>query len=183
MNKRSLYSMLLIVPLLVGSFVTRPANPPAVPVPAAREAITGFSDIPAHGTAWVPEKKGQFKTFRPYGWGTMIKAKTVGDKWIHLPLVFPVYLDATPLKVNMVEFCAQPSAVGTAYPVRMDVWADTVKVYTTNITWWSDSSYHCYNYVWSTSTWYQDLGLSILLRFTNTSDYITMYKGWVRVVP
>ena len=65
----------------------------------------------------------------------------------------------------------------------MDLWGDKQFIKTVPISWPADNDYHCFTHVLSPSIWKPTLGVSVLLRFANSTDRITLYKAWAQVKP
>ncbi len=139
-----------------------------------------WTDFAVHGTAWVRENAGQFSMFKPYGWGTAAKVKASGYQWVHIAIPYTTYLEDVAQKVRYVEFCAVSTNGAATKPVKMDVWANTVKISSTPISWPADNARHCFGVTYSPGVWYQDLGVSVQLYFANTTDKITLYKAWLQ---
>jgi len=177
MNMRSFLSLLLMIGILVGGVAFREQSPRA----DGRPAPLNSSDVAVHGTGWVPQSRAGFSVWRPYGWGTATKSKAVANRWVHIPLVYPTYLVDIGQKLYYVEFCAQSTNGARTKPIQMDVWGGTTRIYTGAVVWPADNDSHCVGQ--SFSTWYEDVGLSVLLKFGNTADTITLYKAWVNVGP
>ncbi len=151
----------------------------AEPVPYERGAV--FTDYAIHGTAWV--KEGPVTSmFKSMGWGTEVKAKAAGDIWVHIPIPFNTYLNGVAQKVTHVEFCAKSSHGSITKPIKLHVRTSQSLPRSTNISWPADNNYHC-AWIDFPPTWYEDIGVSVLLHFANTTDKITLYKAWLRTVP
>ncbi len=177
MNKRSFLSLLLIVPLLVGGIAYRAGAAEASISPAAIS-----SDIAVHGTAWVPQKASNFSLWQPLGWGTAARAKYATDLWVHIPLNYPTYINGVAQRLLYVEFCAASSNSAISKPKSMDVWSNITKISTQTITWTAGNNVkQCVGQIFS--KWYEDVGISVLLHYGNTTDTITLLKAWVHVGP
>lgn len=180
MNYR-LTTILLAVALLVilGVSSIQAAAPESV-----KQTATGDYDFVNYGTAWVPEIRGQFNWFVPKGWGTQVKSKTTGGKWVHIPIPMASRISDTMMKVKDIEFCAKSTngAAGTG-PAHIDIYSDAGVKWHSNIAWWADNNYHCWHYFVGTPLWLESVGFSVSLNFANTSDMITLYKAWIRVSP
>ena len=183
MNKRLLYPILLIFPLLIGSVAFAPQTPRAAPLPAPALSITGQTHVSVHGTLWEAERPTQFSVFRRYAWGTRAQAKVASRPWIHIPMVYPTYIDMLPQKLVSVEFCAKSSDGALARPVRMELWDLEFKVAQKAIAWPADNLYHCQTYTFGSPVWFDEIGLSVQLKFDNTTDTINLYKAWIAVQP
>ncbi len=137
-----------------------------------------FTDVAVQGTAWVPELRVKFSAFSIRAWGAVAKAKAAGDQWVHIPIAYPTYIKSTGEKIVYVEFCAKSSAGANTKPVKMDLWGNDGRFYTGAVSWPADNAYHCWGVSFNPGTWKQSLGISVLLHFANTTDTITLYKGW-----
>lgn len=176
MNSR-VTTMLLAVALIFALGVnTSSAAPPVVADP-------GDYDYGTHGTDWVNETPAKLAlTYR--GWGAIAKAKTVsGQYWVHTPVPYPTRIANSLMKIKFVEFCAQSTNGANTKPVRMDLWEYNGKFASVNINWWADNNKHCFTYTLPTPTFHQGMGISVLLSFANTTDRITLYKAWTRLIP
>ncbi len=128
---------------------------------------------------------GQYNWWHARGWGMQAKPKTIGDKWVHIPIPYPARISNTLMKIMYIEFCAQSAngAAGTG-PNQIDMYSDNAGLFHSEaIVWWGDNSRHCWGYWLPTPTWHENLGISVRLHFANTLHMITLYKAWVRVVP
>ncbi len=159
---------------------------PAAVGPAAVQPAAGPGnyDFTTYGTSWIPEVLGQYNWWHARGWGMQAKPKTIGDKWVHIPLPYPSGISNTAMKVTYIEFCAQSAngAAGTG-PNQMDIYSDGAGLFHSEaITWWADNSRHCWGYRLPTQpgirTW-----ASRPSSLSKPFDLITLYKAWVRVVP
>jgi len=149
-------------------------------------ATVGASDFTNYGTAWVPQIRNKFSQWKPLGWGTAVKVKTTAvgqDQWVHIPVPMPTLLDGSWVDISYVEFCAQSSSGASSKPVHWDLWSDYGQFYSENITWPADNNIHCIGHTFSQMTWQPNLGVTVLLHFTNSTHTITLYKAWVEVLP
>jgi hypothetical protein len=118
------------------------------------------------------------------GWGAIAKAKTAaGQYWIHIPVPYPTRIANSLMKIKFVEFCAQSTNGANTKPVRMDLWEYNGMFASVNINWWADNNKHCFTYTLPTPAFHQGMGISVLLKFANTTDRITLYKAWTRLIP
>ncbi len=150
------------------------------PIPYERGAI--FTDYAIHGTAWVRQNPGQFSMFKAMGWGIEAKAKAASDQWVHIPIPFTTVINGVPQKVSHIEFCAKSSHGAITKPTLFHVRTSQTLATWTNISWPADNNYHCY-WINIAPTWYEDIGISVVLHFANATDKITLYKAWLRTVP
>jgi hypothetical protein len=185
---RPLVLSFLVLCLVVGSSAVLLAADTASPVVGddsdAERTVTGFTDLVAYGTAWVPQQRWRFSRWRPMGWGTEARAKAahVGvDQWVHIPLPLVTVHDSTNMKIYSVEFCAKSSNGAQTYPVRWDVWADDGRFHSAPINWAPNNNRQCIHHVFNPTVWKESLGISVLLHFANHTDVITLYKAWVDV--
>jgi hypothetical protein len=148
-------------------------------------AMTGNFDIVTHGSGWVPELRNKFSMFKAMGWGTVAKVKAagVGDQWVHLPLTVMSVAEGTAPNLTYVEFCAKSSNGAATMPIQMDVWDNSTRISTDPVTWPADNAYHCVGHTYAVPTWRTDLGISVKIHFANTTDSVTLYKGWARIAP
>ena len=185
MNSRMttiMVAMAMIIVLGVSNSLAAPAAvQPAAVKPAA---AAGDYDFTTYGTGWIPEVLGQYNWWHARGWGTQAKPKTVGGKWVHIPVPYPARIADTGMRIKFVEFCAQSTnGAGGTGPNQLDLYSDYGVFYSGAISWPGDNSTHCYTYTLPTPTWYPNLGVSVRLNFANTTDMITLYKAWVRIIP
>lgn len=148
--------------------------------PYERAAV--FTDFAIHGTAWVKEGNTTSK-FKYMGWGTEVKAKAAGNIWVHIPIPFNTYINGVPQKVQHIEFCAKSSHGAVTKPTDFHVRTSQARVKMVYLNWPVDNYYHCGWVNFNPPVWYEDIGLSVLLHFDNTTDQITLYKAWLRTVP
>jgi hypothetical protein len=154
------------------------------PYDETAELITPDSTVThfaTHGTAWVAEKPAKFKKFRAYGWGTQTKILLPGDQWVHIPLVYATFINGSAQYVEFVQFCADSTNGARSKPIQLDIWAGAVRIYSVPIDWPANNDINCVTYWLPSPTWYEDIGLSVLLHFGNTNDKITLYKGWLQI--
>ena len=181
MNFRFTTILLALTLLLVlGVSVTQaaPAERPSEVAPA------GIYDFTNHGTAWVAERRAQFRLFRPFGWGIKTKVKTASSQWVHIPIPMPSRIANDFVNVQYVEFCAQSSKGTLTKPVRWDLWDDNSgRFYSADITWPADNAKHCIGHTFSPTYWVSNLGVSVLIQYANKYHAVTLYKAWVRVEP
>lgn len=181
MNYRLTTSLLALALLLVVGVGATQAAPPAS---VNLAAPAGNYDFATHGTAWVPEARGQFQAFSPKGWGIPTRVKAPGSYWVHIPVSYPTYIAGSAMYIKYVEFCAKSTNGASSKPVHWDLWeADHSNFYSQDISWTANNLYHCWGHTFSPGTWRQDLGISVLLTFVNTTDTITLSKAWVSVNP
>jgi len=184
MNYRKTTILMAVVLMLVLSVNMTQAAPAPRPSDAAP---AGYYDFTNHGTAWVAEKRGNFRLFKPFGWGirTATKAKfSPSDQWIHIPIPMPSRIADNLMYVQYVQFCAQSTNGALTRPIRWDLWDDnTGRIFARGINWPADNLKHCIGYTFSPVKWASNLGISVLVRYANATDQVTMFKAWVRVRP
>lgn len=156
---------------------------PGVDDPAVPLALTGFTDIAVQGTAWVAERPWRMYTFQPFGWGVKTRPKFVTDEWVHIAIPYATYIDSSAQKIKHVEFCAQSTAGARSKPIAWHLWANGARFASYTISWPADNNQHCAWVNYSTAFWKEALGYSVLLRYANQADRITLFKAWVRLVP
>lgn len=184
MNYRVTTIMLAVTLLVVlGVSVTQaaPAERPSEVAPA------GIYDFTNHGTAWVPEKRNNFSHFKPFGWGTKTSVKlkfSPSNQWVHIPVPMPSRIANDFVNVQYVEFCARSSNGAYTKPIRWDLWNDhTGRFYSSGISWPANNDRNCIGHTFSPTVWVSDLGISVLIKYANNKDAVTLYKAWVRVEP
>ena len=173
-----LLALALLLVLGAGSTLAAPDASVKTAAPA------GDYDFTIHGTAWTVELRGQFSTVVPRGWGTLTRVKSAGSYWVHIPVPYPSVIAGSSMYVKYVEFCAKSSDYTKAYPVHWDMYDGSgSNFYSSNITWASDNAYHCIGATFTPGVWRQDLGISVLMTYQDTTTIFTLYKAWVRVNP
>ena len=184
MNYR-LTTFMLAAVLILGLGVSSIQAAPKETVQPAPQAVApaGTYIFANAGTGWVPEVVGQYNWWHPRGWGMQAKPKTVGEKWVHIPITIPTWIADSTMWIDTAYFCAQSAngAAGTG-PNRMDVWDDNVMIATSNITWYGDNAYHCWGMSF-TATSVSSLSISVSLNFANTTHMITLGKAYVWTSP
>jgi hypothetical protein len=184
MNYRVTTIMLAVTLLVVLGVSVTQAAPAARP---SEVAPAGIYDFTNHGTAWVPERRGKFKLFKPFGWGirTKVKAKWAPtNEWVHIPIPMPSRIANDFVSVKYVQFCAQSTNSAATKPIRWDLWDDNSgRIFARNISWPADNARHCVEYTFNPVKWASNLGISVLVKYANATDQITLYKAWVRVEP
>jgi len=176
----------LAVATVISGAVLATAEEGAEPVAATVEesdarASSGDTDMVAHGTAWVAERRGKFKMFKPFGWGTKMKIKVgPSNEWVHIPIPYMSRIENDRTWVEYVEFCGRSSNGALTKPIRLDVWNNRSRIASVTISWAANNNVQCHGISFSPKVMAQSLGLSVLLHFDSTTDNITLYKGWVR---
>jgi len=196
MNYRAIASLFLLLPLLFGNASATTGaqvNPDVQPVVTSgvydynenvprynSDGATPRTDFTMHGTAWVPETRFQFSLWKPWGWGTEVKAKGAGYRWVHIPIPFTTYLADVAQKVKFVEFCAQSTNGAATKPVTLHARTTSALVGNVAIAWAANNNKQCARLNFTPSTWYEDIGVSVRLYFANATDRITLYKAWLQ---
>lgn len=182
MGKKSAIGILLALTLILAVVpgIGATTEAPEADVP---QATTGFVDIATQGTGWVVQRTGKFKVNKPYGWGVRTKAKAATQEWVHIPLNYTTFLDGTAMKLSKVEFCAQSTNPTQTKPVRMDVWANNKRISSVNISWPNSTGIVCKWIDYPSPKWYEAIGISVLVKYANSTDRVTLYKAWLRLVP
>lgn len=188
---RPLVLSLLVLFLVVGSSaVLFAADGPddAITGEAGSErAITGMTDVVAHGSAWVPQLRNRFSRWWPLGWGTEVRSKPafVGqDQWVHISIPLTARISDTPLRIERVEFCAKSTNGAQTRPVRLDLWSEYYgQLYSGTVNWAPNNNVQCPVAIFNPPVSAESLGASVLLHFANSTDVITLQKAWARVVP
>lgn len=146
-------------------------------------AITGQTHIAVQGTAWVAERPGRFLRWRPYAWGVMTRAKEATQQWVHIAIPTPTYIDDTPLKVFHIEFCAKTTQPTKSAPVAVHIWDNTTRVYTETIVWPDTKAEYCHKIDFAPARWMESVGVSVLVKYANDRNKVTLNKAWVALVP
>lgn len=176
MNYRVTTALLAVALIFALGVNTGNAAPPVVADP-------GDYDFTTHGTDWVNETPANV-ALSYKGWGAIARAKTAaGQYWVHIPVPFPSRIANSLMKIKFVEFCAQSTNGANSKPVQMDLWEYPGQFASVGIAWPADNAKHCFTYTLNPAAFHQDLGVSVLLKFANTTDRITLYKAWVRLIP
>jgi hypothetical protein len=140
-----------------------------------------YTDVAAHGTMWMRESNGAFKTFSAKGWGTVTQVKAAGLQWVHIAVPLIPYLEDSSLKIFYVEFCAQSTNGASTKPVTLDLWGHNTKFYSAAITWPAVNTIQCVGASFAAGIWEQDLGVSVRINYANATDKVTLYKAWVHM--
>ncbi|MBC7224541.1 MAG: hypothetical protein H5T59_09770 [Anaerolineae bacterium] len=207
MDKRRLLitaSLVAVLAMLAGSTslsLSAPPNPQAATTADAQEVLTtsevlagmdgedeagpespGRTDVAIHGTTWRPEWPRRFSLFKVMGWGTETKSKNAnGSEWVHVAVPMITRLEGRLQKIRKVEFCARSTNGAATRPIRVDLWGGKKRFVTQAIAWPADNKCHCFWVSFNPPVWKEDLGVSVLLYFANTSDKITLHKAWVQL--
>lgn len=182
MNYRIITSLFLLLPLLFGNNPApqaAPANQDATP-PVVKEAAGPYTDVTIHGNMWQAERRYNFLTFSPKGWGTYTKLKAAGYEWVQISVPIMSQMESRWQYVTYAEFCAKSSNGAVTKPVTLTVYNAGTMQSTQSISWPADNAMHCIGHTYSPSVWFQDLGISVNLYFANSTDVITMYKAWAQ---
>lgn len=140
----------------------------------------GRTDVALHGTAWRPEWPRHFSLFKVMGWGTETKSKTANNnEWVHIAVPMITRLESRLQKIGRVELCARSTNGAATGPIRVDLWGGKKRFVSQVIAWPADNKYHCFWVSLNPPVWKEDLGISVLLHYANTSDKIILYKAWV----
>ena len=184
MKYRLTHTILVVAMMLVlGVTITQAAPLDGEVGSSDLAAPAGVYDFTTHGTAWVPQLRGQFSLFKPLGLGMQTRAKVAGNKWVHIPVPYPSRIANDGVSIKYVEFCAQSTNGAATKPVRMDLWDYSGRFYSINISLPATNGKHCFGHEFNPPIWKQDLGVSVLLSFANSTDKINLFKAWVRVTP
>lgn len=152
-------------------------------VPAEVADITGQTHIAVQGTDWVAERPQKFRRWKAYAWGVETRAKEATQEWVHIPIPTPTYIDGTPLKVMHLEFCAKASAPRKSAPVAVHIWANQSRIYTETIAWPLTRAEHCHKIDFSPPRWMESVGVSVLVKYANRRNTVTLTKAWISLVP
>jgi hypothetical protein len=152
---------------------------------AAPEAgvITGTSHMAIQGTAWVAERPGKFRNWKHWGWGTATRAKEATQEWVHIAVPTPTRIDGDYMWVRRVEFCAIAAKPLKSAPVQVDIWANNVRKIQVPIVWPDTDTQHCVPIVFDPAVWMESVGVSVLVKYANRFNKVTLTKAWVDVEP
>lgn len=185
MKNRSFLPLLLIVPVLLGSvaFMQRSAIAPSVAPQSPNAGGGSYTDFVVHGTAWQAEAPANFTVFKDFGWGTLTRAKAASTQSVHMPLAYTPTANLTIEMASGIQFCARSSNGAATKPVKMTAWFRDAVLWSTAIAWPADNLMHCINHNFAMPASYQDLGLSLALKFANSTDTIRLYEARLRMFP
>ncbi len=169
---------------------TYPIDSPPMELVALRSArATNSVEMEEHGTMWQPQFRGHFK-WAVKGWGTDTQAgDSYGNtyQWVHIGITYPYKIGGTTYKVSEVVFCANSNNPSQSKPTKVDLWGyyhpNNVRFHTENITWPNDTSIVCHSMVFSPAQQYADLGVSVLIKYANTTDVVTLDMAWAGFNP
>lgn len=147
------------------------------------ETISGQSHVAVQGTNWVAERPGRFLRWRPYAWGVMTRAKAAGQQWVHIAVPTTTVIDDTALSVFHVEFCATTTQPTKSAPVAVHLWADNNVIHTENISWPNTTSKHCHQIDFAPATWFESVGISVLVKYANDRNKVTLNRAWIALTP
>jgi hypothetical protein len=184
MNYRFTTILLAVALLLVIGVPAIHAAPLDQPADSIKPVVpAGNYDFTNHGTAWVPQVGASFSLFSPRGLGMLTQAKVAGQQWVHIPIPFPSVMSGSGMNITHVEFCAISTNGTSTKPVKWELWSNGGRFYVASISWPADNAEHCIYHDFAAPVWQEDLGISVLLKFANTTNQITLRKAWVRVIP
>lgn len=156
-------------------------NPPPE-IAALRDGrASTYTDLAVHGTMWQPQFRGHF-SWAVKGWGTETRAVSGYEnsyQWVHLSVPYATYIIGVAQKINYVEFCAKADHPNRTSPVRLDLWSHDTRLVSVPLSWPNSTAIHCVGVHFSPTIWKEDLGLSVLNKYDNLTDMVTLYKGWV----
>ena len=182
MNYKSITSLLLLIPLLLGGVSTSQTAAGSSDIaPAASvkpDELLYVSAISMAGTMWQPQRDTQFSQWVVYGWGTAVRSSSAGNRWVHIGIPNTFFHDNNIEKVYMATFCAKSSRGSHTKPIQMDVWSYDSMIGTKTITWASANFIQC-DTMMIPATEYRDISISVKLHFANTTDVITLYRAEV----
>ena len=178
----------LTVPVLVGLLVLILVTGSSPLVAGADDPLTaaagdsptarylGTLTLGSHGSAWVPQVRGKFALWRPYGWGTATRVTLagVGDQWVHIQVPAASFFDESLTTLWSAQFCARSSNGARTKPIQIDIWNGTSRIYSAPIAWNGDNLDHCWEVGFTPPLWAETVGISVLLRFANSTDQITL---------
>ena len=185
MKHRSFLPLLLIVPVLLGSvaFMQGSAAVPSVAPQSPNAGGGSYTDFVIHGTAWEAQSPANFSFFNRFGYGTLTRAKAASTQLVHIPLAYTPTANLTAEFASGIQFCARSTNGAATKPVKMMAWFRDTLLWSTAIAWPADSLTHCINHNFAVIASYQDLGLSLALKFANSTDTIRLFEARLRMFP
>ncbi len=156
---------------------------PEAPVEDAPTAINGWSHMAVQGTAWVAEKPNKFRRWRTYAWGVETRAEKKSHQWVHIAVPTPTYIDTTRMHVYFVQFCAKAHNPTQSAPTMVHIWANNKRLVEQPITWPNKTEQHCVDVTLSPTEWMESVGISVLVKYANRKDKVTLQKAWIGVTP
>jgi hypothetical protein len=183
MNYKSITSLLLLIPLLLGGVSTSQTaagSPDIAPAASVKpDELLYVSAISMAGTMWQPQRDAQFNQWVVYGWGTAVKSSIAGNRWVHIGVPNVYFLENQFKSISTVEFCARSSSGNRTKPTQMDVWSYGTQISTQSISWANNNNIQCISHTYSPRVYYRDVSISVSLHFANTTDEITLYRAEV----
>lgn len=183
MNYKSITSLLVLIPLLLGGVSTSQGTAGGSDIAPAASVKSGellyVSAISMAGTMWQPQNVASFKQWTVYGWGTAVKSSSAGNRWVHIGVPNIYFLENSFKSISSVEFCAKSSRGSHTKPTQMDIWSYDERFSTQSISWASNNNTQCISRDFSPRVFYRDISISVLLHFANTADQITLYRAEV----
>lgn len=147
-------------------------------------AAIGAVDSVMQGTGWVRQRAAKFKGWRPWGWGTTSKIKSAPSyEWVHLPVPLITRADGALMKISKAEFCARSTNGAQVKPVRLHLRSNYNLFGNVGIIWPNDTAIHCAWINFNPPVWKESLGISVQVYYGNTTDSLTLLKGWARTQP
>ncbi len=164
-------------------------NPPPEVI-ALRDARAGSpTDSSMQGTGWQPQFKGHFNwAVKSTGVETQAAAAYGNTyQWVHMPIPYPVHILNALLKVSLVEFCATADHPTRTMPTKIEIWGYSagahVKLYSGSISWINSTNIVCHTVTFGVPAAYESLGVSVLIKYANTTDMIQLNHAWGRFEP
>ena len=164
------------------TYVYEEGNPPDELVHFLNLEGATNSDYTIHGTMWQPQFWSHVNR-GVYGNGTVMSHKDAagGYEWAHISVPFPTYINGVAENIAFVQFCAEADHPSRTKPTKLQIWADTL-IYNGTISWPNSTARQCVGVTFA-PIWKESLGLSVLIKYYNGTDKVTLDKAWVRIVP
>ncbi len=167
------------------SFLYEYGNPPPEVIALRAARATTETDMDMQGTAWQPQFRGHFKwAVKP--WGVETKAGDgYGDtyQWVHISIPVPYYVQGEQQYLSYVEFCAKSDNPTETKPTKIEVWSYQTRVYMGTITWPDSTATLCQSVILTPPYLASYLGVSVLVKYANTTDQLDLYGAWAMFEP
>ncbi len=161
-------------------------NPPAELL-AIRDTrtLTGYTDIYMQGTMWQPQFKGHFTwAVKTSGVETQAAAGFGGTyQWVHIAIPYPWAIDSTMMKIDEVTFCMKADHPTRTIPTKVELWSQVTKIFSGPMNWTNNSGIQCHTVDFSPAVQAGYLGVSVLVKYYNSTDMVTLHGVWARFVP
>lgn len=156
------------------------------PPPSAGPEVVhnpGLGEVEMMGTMWQPQNRKQFREWYVLGWGSAVRlkpAKAPSDEWIHISPATVTRANNVWQKVSSVTFCAATSNPTVSKPLAIHLWAENnYRFYMGNVTWSNITTRQCKTVTFSPVVTKFGVNISLLVRFANGTDQVTLQEVWV----